>query len=109
VCPSCGLAARPHVLWFDEFYEEENYRILSAQRAVAHASLCFTVGTSGGVPLAGRLAGIAGRAGATLIDVNTHDNKLRQLSVGRGGFVEGPAADAMPGVVRAIAALVVNG
>ena len=26
-CPECGFATRPHVLWFDEFYDEANYRI----------------------------------------------------------------------------------
>jgi len=102
VCPVCGLVARPHVLWFDEFYDEENYRFLTAQRAVANASLCITAGTSGGVPVAGRLAGIAARAGATLIDVNTRDNPLRQLAIRHGGFIEGPASVALSNISTAV-------
>jgi hypothetical protein len=37
------------------------------------------------------LAGIAERAGATLIDVNTRDNPLRSLATRRGGFIEASA------------------
>jgi NAD-dependent deacetylase len=69
--------SRPQVLWFDEFYDEGNYGFASAQSAVANASLCIIAGASGSVPVAERLAGIAARAGATLIDVNTRDNPLR--------------------------------
>jgi NAD-dependent deacetylase len=103
VCPRCGSFARPHVLWFDEFYDQENYGFASAQHAVANASLCITAGTSGGVPVAERLAGIAERAGATLIDVNTRDNRLRQLAVRHGAFIEGRASTAMQAIALAVA------
>jgi NAD-dependent deacetylase len=102
VCPRCGSFARPHVLWFDEFYDEENYGFASAQRAVANASLCITAGTSGGIPVAERLVGIAARAGATLIDVNTRDNRLRRLAVRSGGFIEGPASIALSEIAAQI-------
>lgn len=101
-CPLCGLPARPHVLWFDEFYDEANYGFATAQRAVANATLCITVGTSGGIPVAGRLAGIAARAGATLIDINTRDNPLRRLAAHHGGFIEGSAT----ATLQAVAAIV---
>ena len=29
-CADCGLFTRPHVLWFDEFYDEENFGIQTA-------------------------------------------------------------------------------
>ncbi|MCL1593647.1 MAG: RNA polymerase subunit sigma [Actinomycetia bacterium] len=109
VCPRCGSLARPHVLWFDEFYDEEHYGFASAQRAVADASLCITAGTSGGVPVAARLAGIAERAGATLIDVNTRDNRLRQIAVRHGGFIEGPASIAMQAIAYTVAQAAVEG
>ncbi len=102
-CPLCGSPARPHVLWFDEFYDEENYGFASAQRAVANASLCITAGTSGGVPIAERLAGIAARAGATLIDVNTRDNRLRHLAVSQGSYIEGCASTTMQAIAHTVA------
>lgn len=103
VCPYCDSFTRPHVLWFDEFYDEENYGFASAQRAVANASLCITAGTSGGIPVAERLAGIAARAGAILIDVNTRDSRLRRLAVRRGAFIEGPATTAMRAIAQTVA------
>jgi NAD-dependent deacetylase len=100
-CSSCGMAARPHVLWFDEFYDDTHYSIGRAQRAAATASLCITVGTSGGVPIAARLAGIAARSGAVLIDVNPNDNELRQLARTSGGAViRGSASTAMPQIAE---------
>ena len=32
-CPACGGRARPHVLWFDEIYNEHHFRFQSALRA----------------------------------------------------------------------------
>jgi NAD-dependent deacetylase len=97
VCPVCGLVARPHVLWFDELYDEKHYRIVTAQRAAANTSVCITAGTSGGVPIAVRLASIAVKAGAKLIDINPNNNELRQLAIRSGGVVvEESASEAMP-------------
>ena len=105
-CRGCGFATRPHVLWFDEFYDEANYRIKTAGSRVARASLCITVGTSGGVPVAARLAGIAAKAGATLIDVNPADGELRQLALGSPGgvAVEAPASMVIPAIAGALEA-----
>lgn len=102
-CSRCGDVMRPHVLWFDEFYDEANYGIISAERAVARASLCVTAGTSGGVPIAERLATIASRAGALLVDVNPDDTALRRLAVTAGGHaIAGSAGDVFPELASAI-------
>src|SRR5512138_538410 len=50
-CPRCRGWLRPHVLWFDEYYDEENYRMQTALRAVAGAELLLVVGTSGATNL----------------------------------------------------------
>lgn len=92
ICPRCGAATRPHVLWFDEYYDEEHFGIDTAQRSVANASACITVGTSGGVPIAESLAEIAVSAGATLVDVNTGDNELRRLALKTGGVAVAESA-----------------
>ena len=100
-CPECGLVARPHVLWFDEFYDEEHYRARTAERWCASADVLVSVGTSGGVPVAERLAMIARRGGATLIDVNPNPGPLRELALRFGGHVvEGSAASAVPALIR---------
>jgi hypothetical protein len=49
------------------------------------------------VPIAERLATIAAKAGATLIDVNPDDNALRRLALDRGGHaLEGSAGEVLP-------------
>jgi NAD-dependent deacetylase len=103
-CPQCGFATRPHVLWFDEFYDETHFRIKTAGSTAARASLCITVGNSGGVPAAARLAGIAAKAGAALVDVNPADGDLRQLALRspRGSSVAAPAAQALPEIAACI-------
>ena len=46
-CPQCGTLLRPHVLWFDEFYDEhEAYRWGDVQEAASSADLLLFVGTS---------------------------------------------------------------
>ena len=86
VCPECGVATRPHLLMFDEIYDEENYGVDSARRAVSGASLCITVGISGGVPVAERLAEIAQAAGAIHVDINPDNNSLRRFAFRSSGF-----------------------
>jgi NAD-dependent deacetylase len=46
-CPICSGLLRPHVLWFDEFYNDHNdYGFAAAQRAVQRATTVVFVGTS---------------------------------------------------------------
>jgi NAD-dependent deacetylase len=104
VCPNCGCATRPHILWFDEFYDEEHYRMYTAGSLAARASLCVTIGCSGALQLAPRMAGIAAKAGAIVIDVNPADGELRRLAERpvHGGAVEAPASVALPALVDQI-------
>lgn len=54
-CPSCAGWLRPHVLWFDECYDEEHFRFESSLRAARSASLLLVVGTSGATNLPDRI------------------------------------------------------
>ena len=102
-CPDCGGRTRPHILWFDEYYDEENYRALTAQRRMGRKSLLVTVGTSGTIPMAVQLARIAARKGAVLVDVNPEDNELRRVAVeSGGGFIRAAATEAVPVIVDAV-------
>ena len=42
-CPRCGGWMRPHVLWFDECYDEELYRFESSMGAAATADLLIVI------------------------------------------------------------------
>jgi NAD-dependent deacetylase len=107
-CPACGGAARPHVLWFDESYDEVLYRFHSSLEAASRASLLLTVGTSAATNLPNQVVEGAVRGGAVLIDINPQRNPFGDLAerLPRGAQVPLPAVDALPVLAERIAAAV---
>ncbi len=105
-CPRCGGWLRPHVLWFDEFYDEENYRMDSALRAAAAADLLLVVGTSGATNLPMQIGQLVFQRGAALVDVNPEDNPFAALAgrSERGFFAQGSACARLPEIVKALGA-----
>ena len=104
-CPRCGGWLRPHVLWFDECYDEENYSMDSALRAAAAADLLLVVGTSGATNLPVQIGELAFSRGAALVDVNPEPNPFSELAAhaARGFFAQGSAGARLPGIVAALA------
>ena len=103
-CPQCHSPARPHVLWFDECYNEALYYLESSAQAAANACLLITIGTSGAANLPYQLTTIATRAGATLIDLNIEDNPFSAFAAAqpRGTAIRGSAAEHLPELVDTI-------
>jgi NAD-dependent deacetylase len=104
-CARCGGWLRPHVLWFDECYDEPYYRMESALRAASEADLLLVVGTSGATNLPMQIGRIAFAGGAALVDVNPDDDPFAALAArARRGFAaRGTATALLPGIVRALA------
>ena len=50
-CPKCGKDLRPHVLWFDEYYNEKYFRKDTVLRISKNTGLLFVLGTSGATTL----------------------------------------------------------
>lgn len=105
-CTRCGAWLRPHVLWFDEYYDEEYYRMESALAAASAADLLLVVGTSGATTLPMRIGELAFRGGAVLVDVNPEPNPFSQLAQAspRGFFARGTACERLLEIVRVLAA-----
>jgi len=101
-CPRCGGWMRPHVLWFDESYDEPRYHFESALAAARQAALLLVVGTSGATTLPQLVAGIVFRRGAALIDVDPGPNPFAALAASSpaGCCVPGAAAAVLPDLVR---------
>lgn len=101
-CPRCGGWLRPHVLWFDECYDEENYRMESALRAAAAADLLLVVGTSGATNLPMQIGRLAFTGGTALVDVNPEENPFSALAArAPNGFAaRGTATALLPAIVR---------
>ena len=103
-CPRCGSWLRPHVLWFDECYDEENYRFDSTLRAAEAADLLLVVGTSGATNLPMRVGQVCFSGGAALVDVNPEENPFSELAERspRGFFARGSATGRLPEIVAAL-------
>ena len=103
-CPRCGGWLRPHVLWFDEYYDEENYRMDSALAAARGADLLLVVGTSGATNLPMQIGELVHRAGKYMVDVNPEPNPFSRLcqSTPYGFFARGSASARLPEIVAAL-------
>ena len=104
----CGASLRPHVLWFDESYDEPLYRYRSALRAAEEAAALVVVGTSGATTLPARMCELVAARGAPLIVVDPEPTIFSELAErsARGRFLRGPAAALVPALVDQIAAAI---
>lgn len=104
-CCRRGLA-RPHVLWFDESYDEPLFRFESSLRAAARAALLIVVGTSGQTNLPLQVGAMVARRGAPMIVINQDESPFSRFAEesASGYFAQGSAvAHLVPMVERLIA------
>lgn len=101
VCADCGGPARPHVLWFDEYYDESLFFAETAMRKATEADLLIVVGTSGTTNLPMQIGSHVAARGVAMVDVNPAQNPFSQLALRSGGFhVTQDAATALPEIVE---------
>jgi len=100
-CPHCGAWMRPHVLWFDECYDEEYYRLESTLQAAMTASLLLVVGTSGATNLPMHVGSVVLESGGAIVDINPQDNPFSEMAgrSKRGCRVRGTAVKCLPEIV----------
>jgi NAD-dependent deacetylase len=97
-CRNCDAWLRPHVLWFDECYDEAYFHFETVLALARRTDLLLIVGTSGATNLPAQVAMTVARRGATLIDINIEVDpfsRLAEASTG-GGFVQAPSGEALP-------------
>ncbi|MCR9145144.1 MAG: hypothetical protein NXI24_23100 [bacterium] len=88
-CPQCGEYLRPHVLWFDETYNEPFYKLDTTLAAAGRTGLLVIVGTSGATNLPFRIVdGLLRNSKVTLIDINIEEDSLfgKMLAPHENGF-----------------------
>lgn len=78
-CPNCGEMLRPHVLWFDEFYDERFYKLNSSLRAAKQTGVLFVIGTSGATNLPGQIVETAFRNNSAVYEVNTDKTEFTDM------------------------------
>ena len=104
-CPACGARARPHVLWFDESYDEARFRFESSLSVAGRAALVLVIGTSASTTLPWHVVQIAANAGAVIIDVNVDGNPFAELAetLALGHALRGSAVDVVPPIAEVLA------
>lgn len=101
-CPACGARTRPHVLWFDESYNEKFYRFESALAVAERTALLLVVGTSGATNLPNQVAWAVSRRDGAIIDINIAANPFSRLAADsrQGGFIQQPGGQALPVLLK---------
>ena len=95
VCPSCGAALRPDVVWFGEMLPPA--ALESASDASRKSDVFLSVGTSSLVYPAAALPYEALENGATLVEINPDETPLASYA---DHALRGPAGDVLPRLIR---------
>jgi NAD-dependent deacetylase len=98
--------SRPHVLWFDESYDEELFRFESAIDAGTRASMLVVIGTSGATTLPSHLVSLAARRSIPLIVVGPDESPFTRTAHGsaKGLVLQGTAGEWVPLLATALGA-----
>lgn len=104
-----GRRTRPHVLWFDEYYEEELFRSDSALRAAGECDLIVVVGTSGAAAIPYHMSAAALERDAAIIDINPGENPFSDHACNRarknkGLWLHGAGTRWVPALVEGLLA-----
>ncbi len=101
-----GRWARPHVLWFDETYDEEHYRFESSLMAAQGCALLIVIGTSGATNLPMQIGAMVAQRPAPLVAVNPEPSPFTQMAerLPHGHFVAGTAGAVVPELVAELVA-----
>jgi NAD-dependent deacetylase len=102
ICPDCGSMSRPHVLWFDECYDEVHYRADSAVRAAQKSDLLVVAGTTLMTNLPLMIMEHFYYHNKPIINIDIEEgnaSEIAKASVG-GGFIQSSSTDALPRLVE---------
>lgn len=101
-CTKCGHFLRPHVLWFDENYNEKYFKLDSSLRTAKETGLLLIVGTSGATNLPRIIVeSVLSRQGI-IIDINLKENHFSEIAEKKknGYKLTGKSSDILPEFVE---------
>lgn len=98
----CGAWLRPHVLWFDESYDEGRFRFTSTLAAMERAAALVVIGTSGATNLPTQMCERAAARGIPLLVLDPEPTIFARLAerCPHGHFLRGAAGALVPEVVE---------
>ncbi|MHA1990019.1 MAG: SIR2 family NAD-dependent protein deacylase [Candidatus Hodarchaeales archaeon] len=80
-CPNCGELTRPHVLWFDETYNETYFKFNSSHELANTLDLLFVIGTTLQTNLPDQIVTRCISRGIPIIDINPKPIGLAEYGV----------------------------
>ncbi len=97
LCPKCGQRTRPHVLWFDESYDETFFRFESSLQTARKTDLLLIVGTSGATNLPNHVVSTVLANDGLVVDINIESNLFANLAEQHQGIaLKGPSGVILP-------------
>jgi NAD-dependent deacetylase len=105
-CPLCGARSRPHILLFDESYNEHHYFFSSSLKVAQETTLLIVVGTSGATNLPNQVVREVSRQRGVIIDINIEPNPFGQVAEkSQGGFaIKQASSTALPALLATMTA-----
>lgn len=82
-CPKCDEVSRPHVLWFDEYYDQKYYKLHDVLRIAKSTGLLFVVGTSGATNLPRMIVENTLRRQGIVIEINPNESYFSEKLVNK--------------------------
>jgi NAD-dependent deacetylase len=103
-CQNCGAWLRPHVLWFDESYDEVYFRFESSLKVALNTDLLIVVGTSGATALPNHIVSLVDANNGTIIDINPEKNAFSKTAdcSSKGMFIQETATQVIPEILEFI-------
>jgi len=100
--PKTGNLCRPHILWFDESYNEEYYKFESSLAALEKLDLLIVIGTTGATTLPYRIITAATMAGKPVIAVDPYENDVTAIAERYGYYLSHKSGEILPKIVNTI-------
>ncbi len=109
VCPHCESITRPHVLLWDETYNEPYYRYESAMRSASTTDLLIIVGTTGAANLPNQIAHLVYRQQGYIWDINIERNHFSDIAERSNGFfIQAESGSALPKIMEVLKSFIDN-
>lgn len=78
-CPKCQEDLRPHVLWFDEYYDEKYFKRDSVLKISKQTGILFIIGTSGATNLPQTIAHNVLANSGMIVEINIENSYFSEL------------------------------
>lgn len=101
-CPKCGAISRPHVLWFDECYNELHYKYNSAILAANKSDLLIIAGTTLMTSLPATIVDYFWNSYKPIITIDVEEGNASMAAErsNGGGFIKGKSAEVLPELTK---------